>query len=287
MIKTSSSNQSESLNLGYPLENEEEPLLTVDEVLGVEPPEELTEIPAEKEVSEKLQDTPYNRWKKEPNQSTLYACTKSLQPTIDSVLASIGAAGNPQLMAKARVVTGKAIKSYNPAAGASLKTWVSQQLRQLTREARKSNDITGVGDKIQLDAYAIHRAETELEDELGQEPTVQEIADRAHMSVRRIENVRKKMKPVTTEGAWEEGSNTGLKGGETDFSQDALDYVYADSDRIDRKVLEYTTGYGGNDPLSNAEIMKRLGLNDVQLSRRKNRLSLRMKKIMEDLEAIQ
>lgn len=277
----------ESSNLSSPQQEEGEELLTVSDVMGWEKPEPLQEIPAEKEVVEKLKDNPYDRWKADPTQKNLYECTKSLQPTVDSVLASMGATGNPQLTAKARVITGNAIKSYKPEAGASLKTWVTQQLRQLGREARKSNDITGVGDKMQLDAYAIHRAETELEDELGQEPTVQEIADKAHMSVKRIEAVRKRMRPVTTEGAWEEGANTGIGGGDTDFSQDALDYVYNDSDRIDQKLLEYTTGYGGNAPLENAEIKQKLGLNDVQLTRRKQRLSMRIKKIIEDLEAVQ
>lgn len=269
------------------LSGEEEPLLTISEVMGWEKPEELKTIQAEDDVEEALHDNPYDRWVADKSADNLYACTKSLQPTIDSVLASMGATGNPQIMAKARVITGKAIQTYKPEAGASLKTWVTQQLRQLTRDIRKSNNITGVGDKVQLDAYAIHKAETELEDEMGQEPTVQEIADRSHLSVKRIEAVRRQMHPVTTEGAYEENGNTGIAGGETDFSQDALDYVYNDSDRIDQKLLEYTTGYGGNKPLENAEIKRKLGLNDVQLSRRKQRLSLRMKQIIEDLEAIQ
>lgn len=287
MTEIRSYDPTESLNLGSPPIEEEEPLLTITEVMGWEKPEKLQAIPAEKEVEERLKDNPYDRWRGDKTTDNLYACTKSLQPTIDSVLASMGAAGNPQLMAKARVITGKAIQSYDPAAGASLKTWVSQQLRQLAREARKSNDITGVGDKVQLDAYAIHRAEVELEDELGQEPTVEEVADRAHMSVKRIEAVKKKMRPVTTEGAWEEGANTGIMGGETDFSRDAMDYVYHDSDRIDQKLLEYTTGYGGHEVMDNAGIKAKLGLNDVQLTRRKQRLALRMKKIIEDLEAVQ
>lgn len=277
----------ENLNPGSPQDEEEEPLLTISDVMGWEKPEELGEIKAEEDVTLALKDNPYDNWVADKSPKNLYACTKSLQPTIDSVLASLGATGNPQIMSKARVITGKAIQSYNPAAGTSLKTWVTQQLRQLTREIRKSNDITGVGDKMQLDAYAIHKAETELADEMGQEPTVQEIADRSHLSVRRIEAVRKKMRPVTTEGAWEEGANTGIAGGDTDFSRDAMDYVYNDSDRIDRKLLEYTTGYGGHEELKNAEIKKRLGLTDVQITRRKQRLALRMKKIMEDLEEVQ
>ena len=287
MSATKSSQTEENLNLSSLPSEEEEPLLTISDVMGWERPEPVEPIQAEADVEEALHDNPYDHWAADKTTDNLYAVTKSLQPTVDSVLASMGAAGNPQIQARARVITGKAIQSYDPNSGASLRTWVSQQLRQLTRDIRKSNNITGVGDRVQLDAYAIHKAETELEDEMGQEPTVQEIADRAHMSVKRIEDVRRKMRPVSTEGAFQEGANSGIVGQETDFSQDAMDYVYNDSDRIDRKILEYTTGYGGNKPLENQEILKKLGLTDVQLSRRKQRLSLRMKQIMEDLEEVQ
>ncbi len=277
----------ENLNPSSPQDEEEEPLLTVTDVMGWEKPEELEAIPAEKEVDDAIHDNPYDHWVADKSTDNLFAVTKSLQPTIDSVLASMGAAGNPQIAAKARVIAGKAVQSYKPESGASLRTWVTQQLRQLTRDIRKSNNITGVGDRVQLDAYAIHKAETELEDEMGQEPTVQEIADRAHMSVKRIEAVRKQMRPVSTEEAYTEGVNTGIQGQDTDFSQDAMDYVYNDSDRIDRKLLEYTVGYGGHEQLDNVAIKQKLGLNDVQLTRRKQRISLRMKKIMEDLEEVQ
>lgn len=277
----------ENLNPSSLPDEEEEPLLTVTDVMGWEKPEELESIPAEQEVDDALHDNPYDHWVADKSTDNLYAVTKSLQPTVDSVLASMGAAGNPQIAAKARVITGKAIQSYDPTSGASLRTWVTQQLRQLTREIRKSNNITGIGDRVQLDAYAIHKAETELEDEMGQEPTVQEIADRAHMSVKRIEEVRRKMRPITTDEAYTEAGNTGIQGQDTDFSQDAMDYVYNDSDRIDRKLLEYTTGYGGHEQMDNAAIKQKLKLNDVQLTRRKTRLAMRMKQIMEDLEEIQ
>lgn len=277
----------ENLNPSSLPDEEEEPLLTMTDVMGWEKPEELESIPAEQEVDDALHDNPYDHWVADKSTDNLYAVTKSLQPTVDSVLASMGAAGNPQIAAKARVITGKAIQSYDPTSGASLRTWVTQQLRQLTREIRKSNNITGIVDRVQLDAYAIHKAETELEDEMGQEPTVQEIADRAHMSVKRIEEVRRKMRPITTDEAYTEAGNTGIQGQDTDFSQDAMDYVYNDSDRIDRKLLEYTTGYGGHEQMDNAAIKQKLKLNDVQLTRRKTRLAMRMKQIMEDLEEIQ
>lgn len=270
-------------------EEEGEPTMSFADAMGWRLPEEAApQIGAEKELEDVKNAEPYEVWKREPTPTNLYNVTRQLQPTISSVLASMGAAGNPQLEAKARVVAGKAVASYDPKAGASLPTWVSSQLRQLTRDVRKSDSAIQVPDRMMLDAYAIHRAEAELEDELGHEPTVEELADRSHLSVRRIEDCRKKMKAVIagtpTDPAT--GEEVTPAGKETDYSREAMDYIYADSDRIDKKLLEYTAGYGGNDPLGNDEIMKKLNLTPVQLSRRKTRLALRMKQIIEDLEDV-
>lgn len=269
------------------LPEEEEPLQTITETAGWSGPEAEITIGAEDEVAAAAAATPYGKWQAEQTPENLYACVNSLKPTIDSVLATNGVTGNPQLAAQARVMAAKAIKSYDPSQGASLATWVTSQLRALSRSIRQTDNIAGVPDKMILDSYAIYRAERELEDELGKEPTIQEIADRAHMSVKRITDINRKTRAVSHESAFTEGANTYMQGNETDFSQDAMDYVYNDSDRIDQKLMEYVLGYGGKKELSNKEIMDKLQLTPVQLTRRKQRIADRMKSIIENLEDVQ
>lgn len=285
MTSDEKSSHQKELSEGQP--QEEETLLTIPEVLGWQTPENSIEIGAERELEEEKKKSPYEQWKADPSAANLHACTKSLQSTIDSVVASMGATGNPQVMAKARVMAAKAIKTYDPNQGASLPTWVSSQLRALSRENRKSDNILSIPEKVQLDAYAIKRAELDLTDELGREPSLQELADRSHLSIRRIRDVNKKMHPVAHEGSYQDGGDSFLQGNATDFSQDALDYVYNDSDLMDQIILESTTGYNGKPPMDNATLMKKLQLTPVQLTRRKQRLALRIKEILENLEEIQ
>lgn len=268
--------------------SEEEPLISLSEVVGLKVPEPVdqtysdpSEYISEKDLS------PYERWVADPSQDNLYKATQSLKPTIDSVLASMGAAGNPQLLAKAKVVAAKAIQKYDPSAGASLPTYVTNQLRQLARDKRKSDSPIPMPDGVQLDAYAIYKAETELEDELGRDPSVEEIADRCHLSVKRIGDVRTKMRAVSNEGAFEsEDGETGLQGKPSDFSQEATEYIYNESDLTDKKIIEYTLGYGGAEQLDNKALMAKLKLTPVQLSRRRARISMRIGDIMRDLETL-
>lgn len=266
---------------------EEEPLIQVTEVAGIQAPERVDPIPQEEEVQTQAKLSPYDLWRADPNPSTLFAVTKSLKPTIDSILSGMQGAGNPHLAAKARVVAAKAVQSYDPSAGASLPTWVSQQLRQLARENRKSNNVVSIPEGVQLDAYTIYRKENEFMDEHDREPTVEELSDLTHLSISRIADVRKKMRPVANESSFDNEENSLLQGGSADFTKDATDYVYHDSDLIDRKILEYTLGYGGADTLDNKKIMEKLKISPVQLTRRKARLAMRIKDIVKDLEDVQ
>lgn len=267
-----------------PIEEVEEPLLSISDVVGLEAPENSVIIEEDKDVSSL---TPYEKWQLFKDGDSLYEVTKSLRPTIDSVVASLGGTGNPQIAAKARVVAAKAIQSYDPEAGATLPTWVSQQLRQLTRDIRKSNNLVHVPDGVQLDAYALYRAEREFEDEHGREPTVEELADISHIPVKRIKDVRTKMRPVVSDAGTEsEDGASLLTMDNSDYTQDALDYVYNESDRNDKKLLEYTVGYGGAPVLDAKQIMEKLKLTPVQLSRRKARLSMRINEAIEDLSKV-
>lgn len=262
----------------------DEAVKSLTEVLDLKGPEPLIEIPAEARAAEEAL-TPYDRWQMDPSKANLAAVTKSLRPTIDSVIAGMGDAGNPHLRSRANVIAAKAIQSYDPSQGATLPTWVSGQLRQLSRDVRKSNNVLSIPEGVQLDSYALYKAEKQFEEEHDREPTVKELADLAHLSVKRIEQIRKKTKAVVMDGAaiGEDGSEL-VQGSSTDYSREAMDYVYNDSDTTDQKLLEYLTGYGGTEQLDSKEIMKQLKLTPVQLTRRKARLSARMMEILNDLE---
>lgn len=269
----------------YQENEQDEALIDFNDVIGLVPKEQ--QFNGADTYTLPDNSTPYERWVKDKSKENLFAATKALEPTIKSVVATLGGGNNPGIEARARVVAAKAIKSYDPNAGTSLPTWVSQQLRQLTRDIRKSNSVLSVPDKIQLEAMNLYKIEKELEDELDREPTTLELADKAHLSTKRIEKIRKHMRAVSGESGDEEGTEVSNISYKSDYTQDAMDYVYNDSDLLDRKILEMMGGYRGHKILDNKEIMAKLKISPVQLTRRKLRLGMRMKKIIQNLEDIQ
>lgn len=266
-----------------------EPLMHVADVMGWQTPEKVqSSIPAEEESAKlaiKNLD-PYQKWVMDPTKDNLFNVVTYLKPTITSVLASMGNS-SPDIKARARVIAAKAVNTYNPESGTSLPTWVSSQLRQLTRDIRKSNNVVSVPENAQLDAYHLYRVEQDLIDDLGREPTLEELSDKAAISIKKIKNIRNKIKPVVSEISFEsEDGSSGLNNSGTDYTLDAMDYIYNDSDLKDKQLLEHLLGYGGSKVWDNKTIMQKLKLTPVQLSRRKMRLGKRIQELTDNLESV-
>lgn len=273
----------------YPTREPSEPLMSITDVLQWDTPEKFPDVTEEESavIADAISKrSEYDIWKQNPNSNNLYSVVRSLNPTIQATVRSLGSS-SPSILSKARVLAAKAVKTYDPLAGGSLQTWVSNNLRQLSRDIRKSNTDIQIPEGVQLDAFAIYKAEQELTDELGREPTVGEIADRAKLSIKRITDVRRKNKRQGSEsGSEDENGQSVLIQNTTDYSNEALTYVYEDADIKDKKIIEYITGFGGVQPLQSADIMKKLGLTPVQLTRRKMRLSQKVMELKQALEEI-
>lgn len=229
-------------------------------------------------------DDAYKAYLTEPTPDRLSDVVDHLDPVINYSLSSINASSDNLIRNKAKVFAAEAVKKYDPQHGAALPTWVSGQLMQLKRFKRDVNQPVKVPERIQLDAYTLARAEQEYIDKFNKEPDVEELSDYAKMSRKRIEKIRRSFRAMPSQGAIGEG----FVQSETDFGAEALDYAYKDADRIDRKIIEMKTGYGGKyEPMPPNVIARDLGLTPSQLTRRSIKLSLRIQEIEKNLQDIQ
>lgn len=233
-------------------------------------------------MDDTLLDDLYGAYQVDPTPGKLGAVVKKLQPTINYSLNNIGAADDPYLRSEAKLIAADAVKNYDPASGATLPTWTTQQLMRMRRLKRQSQSVMNVPDRSQLDAMTLFKAEQEFLDEHGRDPDVIELADRAKIPVKRIEKVRAHMRKTPTQDAVGES----FAPNETDFSAESLDYVYRDADYTDRKILEMKIGYGGSDMFEPAEVARRLKLTPTQLSRRSARLSMKIQNLENRLTRI-
>jgi hypothetical protein len=225
-------------------------------------------------------DQLYSTYKTEPSQDNLTRVVGALRPTIDYALGQRGLSGDPLMRAKSMSYAVDAITRYDPAAGASLPTFLSSQLQQLGREARQFRSPVYVPDRIRIESMQLNQAVQGFQDTHGREPDTLELADFTGTPVKRIETIRKYQ--VATPGE-EAAGQTGTV--MPDYEQEALEYVYSDSDHIDRRIMELKMGYAGHPVLPPAKVGESLRLTPSQLSRRSARLALRINKINQILNS--
>lgn len=241
--------------------------------MTVTPPITESEEPLDFTDAPEVQDLP---------ELTIGQRVHALEPRINYHLNRYGLGTDPLAKVQAKTYAAQALQTYDPASGASFPTWLDRNMQQLTRFKRSRATAIHVPERIQLDAYKIERARVELEEKLGREPELGEIADASLLSVKRINQVAKSFRKMPAEGVFEdalEGQYT------TDWGSEALDMIYDEADKKDRQIIEMKTGYGGkHKPMEPKEIALRLGMSPVDLTRRSARITAKLDEIVEQLQ---
>ena len=241
----------------------------------------------------------YNQWKLEPSSSNFKAVLNSVKPTINYALASYQGKGNPYIETQAKILASKAIKAYDPSFNVSLPTFLTSQLRKLTRIVRDANNPIKIPERTAYEIAELKEAERELlEKNGGREPDVIELSDHMGISVDKLEAIRKRTIKQISEGSY---FNNAISAGEdnlqtasasennqetTNFTKDALMYVHNVSDYRERKILEWSTGYGGAPILPPKTIAQKLGISESQVSRLTAKLAVKVEQNLQALERV-
>ena len=220
----------------------------------------------------------FGAWQAEKTPVTTGALLRRLEPTIRKGI-SINAGGDssPTTLGHARKLTLSAIRTYDPTK-AKLSTHVINNLQGLRRFNRQRQQVLRVPEQVSLSRTHLGRMSSELEDQLGREPTDDELGDYTGWSPRKLERVRAAVLPASegmfagSGGSDEESAYepaTYQPGAENSGNRMLLGAIYADLNPVNKKIFEWTLGWNGNDVLQNQEIAKRLNLSPGAISQRK------------------
>lgn len=244
-------------------------------------------------------DEKYNSWKNEVDdgikKSKLDSLLKSLQPTIDYALATNNAKDDPYIEAKAKLLAFDAVNKFDPQYGATLPTYLSSQLKKLTRIVRDARSPIRLPENVFYDIQNLKESERQLTDSLGREPDLQELADYMRVPISKIEKIRSQQIKQVSENQY--FNNVNAKADEDtpstlsemgaimpDNIREALDYTYSGLDHREKKILEWSTGFGGSPILSPADIAAKLGISQSQVSRLTAKIAVQVE---ENLKAIE
>jgi DNA-directed RNA polymerase specialized sigma subunit len=203
-----------------------------------------------------------------------------LSPTIEATVNSyVGPKASQVIKDRARIIAARAIKKYNPKAGAKLHTFVASNLRELQRSAPSINQPFVAPEKFRQDANVIYKANKAFIDGFGREPTDEELSDVAGLPLKRVLRVRNRNRPTMPMSVMEgdeDSPNQDIIGQRRDPYDDWVDAVYHDLGDIDKLILQYRTGYRGAERLPNEAIALRAGLSPAAVSQRAAKIQARL-----------
>lgn len=208
----------------------------------------------------------WSQWKASPTDTNYAAVFEEVKPIIDSAMTSF-AGGDNSLRTRAHILTAEAIQSWDPKAGAALRSHVYSRLQRLQRVRAERGAAVRIPENVETDKRMVARFISEYRDKQGVDPDLDEIIDGTSISKKRIMRTRTREYP--------EGSQSTDKGdlpatkGKADVWRD---YVYHDLDARGKKVFELTTGYNGSKIVSKTEIARRLQITPAAVSLRVNQI---------------
>jgi DNA-directed RNA polymerase specialized sigma subunit len=200
----------------------------------------------------------WKEWKKNPNNDELK--TKLLDALNPIIFKEINrwsrGIGAELVYPTARKLALQAARTYDPKSGTSLTTHVVNQLKPLSRIAYSYQDVVRIPEYKLLRLMHFNNSMRELKDQLGREPTINEIAE--HLKISRSAALR----------LWEESRRGEIL---EDIEMPMYDSIMADPNKLfyidflyqsltprQQKVFEYSTGYNGAPKLSVEEIAKKI-----------------------------
>jgi DNA-directed RNA polymerase specialized sigma subunit len=222
-------------------------------------------------------DDAYQFWTKNQSATNMDQLLRSAGPTIGKALSSF-AGGDKSYTGLAKRLAIDAFRTFDVKKGAKLNTHLFIRLQPLQREYTKRSSIVSVPERVQLERFRLEQTEQSMNDELGREPSDDELADRLSMSKKRIAHVRSRSRRQFVEGQMRtpEGEPV-LPVADADSSDDVwTEYVHHDLDPIDKKILEWKTGMYGKSMLSTNEIARRLKITASAVSQRASKIAAKL-----------
>lgn len=223
----------------------------------------------------------FTAWQRDPSPANTGSLLRQLNPVIDQGLrVYAGGSTSPTLRGRAKQLVLSGLKTYD--GSVQLKTHALNHLKGLMRANRQQQQIIRLPERQSLQRSALLQAQAELEDDLGREPTVAELADYTALSQGRINQLLSLRGPVS-EGSFLSAQEAA--GGDADFMPAAsipgqrtrdhwLDVIYQELDPINQKVLEWSLGLYGRPQLRTEQIAAKLGITPGAVSQRKAKIQL-------------
>jgi DNA-directed RNA polymerase specialized sigma subunit len=223
-------------------------------------------------------DTAWQTWQQQQDDESMRQVLRAADGTINAGIKSYAPNSTPAMRSRAKILTRRAIQTYDPNKGTKLKTHIMNNLQPLRRESMAYNTLH-TPERVRMDLYAVNQKREAFEMEHGRAPSDEELADFTGLSKKRINHIRMYDKrPVfeTALQAQSEGDKRSMPGV---IPEDDLwtEFVYEGLSSSDQRIYDMKTGYGGSkDPQSVSEIARELNMSPSAVSQRLAKIDMEL-----------
>jgi DNA-directed RNA polymerase specialized sigma subunit len=157
----------------------------------------------------------------------------------------------------------KSAESYNPKTGVKFSTYLTNNLKKLSRISTQFGGVVRMPENKQFKVQKINQAEQSLRDELGRDPNVSELASVTGFSNQTVANLLKTRKKevninnLAYTPVFVENDN-----------DECVVFVYHDLTDRDKYIFEHKTGFARKKVMSNEEIAKALNISPSTVANR-------------------
>jgi DNA-directed RNA polymerase sigma subunit (sigma70/sigma32) len=220
-------------------------------------------------------------WHKTQKPEPLNNLLRSIDPFLQTYVNKYNASPlpRPAIESQARILAVKAFQTYNPRK-AALNTHVGHELKHLHRYVLEYQNIGKIPENRGIAISKFKNMKAHLEDELGRPATTIELAERLNWNPAEVSRMQTELRQDLniTSGSAEEGFFDYVIN-DTDPLKNAIEYVYYESGPIEKKVLEYSFGLGGNPKITITEMAMKLHFTDSQIRNIRKDLAAKINKI--------
>jgi len=225
----------------------------------------------------------YKRWRRTGSGEDLEALFNRLEPIIKSAVGRY-AGGDESYYPRARILARRGLDNYNPDKGASLTTHIYNTLGRLRRIKGEREAVMYTPERHRMGLSKMENYTSRYKEQHGREPSTAEIMEELGISSGMVEKLRKASRgTISMEQMESEKGDPSVLPGKSDFQDVWEDYVYYDSDPVDRRIMEGLTGYSGAEQKSREALSEELGLDRSTVGRRAKKIEEKLSERPADL----
>lgn len=221
----------------------------------------------------------WEKWKQTGKGEYLTDLMHSLNPLLSSQVRKFSGSNLPQsaLESEAQSLAVKALRTYDPTKGAALGTHVTNELRHINRYVAEYQNIGRIPEARVLAISKFNNVKSHLEQELGREANVHELADALSWSPQEVERMQRELRKDLTDPEGKDGFFN-LVFHTTDRDLTAVHFVHFSAPNDEKLLLEYLFGIGGKPQItSTRELAQKLGKSENTIRSMQKKLAQKIR----------